>query len=75
MIKVLSERLEKVNKYLTREIEVYQMQVRIQSQAKEEIGKMQRDHFLREQMKVIRNELGDTDPRDETDGFIEKFLL
>ncbi len=66
------ERLEKVNKYLTREIEVYQMQVRIQSQAKEEIGKMQRDHFLREQMKVIRNELGDTDPRDETDGFIEK---
>lgn len=66
------ERLEKVNKYLTREIEVYQMQVRIQSQAKEEIGKMQRDHFLREQMKVIRNELGDNDPRDETDGFIEK---
>jgi ATP-dependent Lon protease len=61
------ERLSRVHQYLSREIEVYQMQVRIQSQAKEEIGRMQREHYLREQIKVIKNELGDNDGKDEVD--------
>jgi ATP-dependent Lon protease len=61
------ERLKKVHQYLSREIEVYQMQVRIQSQAKEEIGRMQREHYLREQIKVIKNELGDNDGKDEVE--------
>jgi ATP-dependent Lon protease len=59
------ERLSRVHQYLSREIEVYQMQVRIQSQAKEEIGRMQREHYLREQMKVIKSELGDGDGKEE----------
>ncbi|MDD9951793.1 MAG: endopeptidase La [Zetaproteobacteria bacterium] len=59
------ERLNKVHACLSREIEVYQMQVRIQSQAKEEIGKMQREHFLREQIRALKSELGDGDPGDE----------
>lgn len=59
------ERLKRVHSYLSREIEVYQMQVRIQSQAKEEIGRMQREHYLREQMRAIKSELGDTDGKDE----------
>lgn len=66
------ERLKRVHQYLSREIEVYQMQVRIQSQAKEEIGRMQREHYLREQIKVIKNELGDNDGKDEVEGLWKK---
>jgi ATP-dependent Lon protease len=61
------DRLRRVHQYLSREIEVYQMQVRIQSQAKEEIGRMQREHYLREQIKVIKNELGDNDGKDDVE--------
>ena len=66
------ERLKRVHQYLSREIEVYQMQVRIQSQAKEEIGRMQREHYLREQIKVIKNELGDNEGKDEVEGLWKK---
>jgi ATP-dependent Lon protease len=66
------DRLRRVHQYLSREIEVYQMQVRIQSQAKEEIGRMQREHYLREQMKVIKSELGDNDGKDEVENLWKK---
>jgi ATP-dependent Lon protease len=48
------------------------MQVRIQSQAKEEIGRMQREHYLREQMRAIKSELGDTDGKDELEALWKK---
>jgi ATP-dependent Lon protease len=48
------------------------MQVRIQSNAKDEIGKMQREHYLREQMRVIKSELGDSDGKEEIDQFWQK---
>lgn len=67
-----SERLKAVHRYLSREIEVYQMQVRIQSQAKEEIGRMQREHYLREQMRAIKSELGDSDGKDELEAMWKK---
>ncbi|NRA64345.1 MAG: endopeptidase La [Pseudobacteriovorax sp.] len=66
------DRLNKVYACLSREIEVYQMQVRIQSHAKDEIGRMQREHYLREQMRAIKSELGDNDGRDELDHFWQK---
>lgn len=66
------ERLRRVYNYLSREIEVYQMQVRIQSNAKDEIGRMQREHYLREQMRVIKSELGDQDGKEEIDQMWEK---
>ena len=59
------ERLRQVYNFLTREIEVFRMQVKIQSQAREEIGKVQKEHYLREQIKVMKNELGDGDVKDE----------
>ncbi|MBI2602520.1 MAG: endopeptidase La [Deltaproteobacteria bacterium] len=59
------ERLARVHTFLSREIEVCQMQVKIQNQAKEEIGKLQREHYLREQIRALKSELGDADPRDE----------
>lgn len=66
------DRLGAVHNYLSREIEVYQMQVKIQSQAKEEIGKMQREHYLREQIRALKSELGDSDPKDEMEGLWKK---
>lgn len=67
-----TERLNAVHRYLSREIEVYQMQVKIQSQAKEEIGRMQREHYLREQMRAIKSELGDNDGKEELDAMWKK---
>jgi ATP-dependent Lon protease len=58
-------RLRKVNDVLTREVEVLEMQQKIQSQAKDEMTKSQRDYFLREQMRAIRSELGDADSKTE----------
>ena len=66
------ERLRQVYQILSKEIEVYQMQVKIQSQAKEEIGRMQKEHFLREQMRAIKTELGDGDGKDELEALWKK---
>jgi len=41
------------------------MQARIQSAAKEEMGKSQREYYLREQLRAIQQELGETDARSE----------
>jgi len=59
------ERLKKVNEYLSKEHELLSMQARIQSAAKEEMGKTQREYFLREQLRAIQQELGETDSRSE----------
>ncbi|GAB7021859.1 endopeptidase La [Salidesulfovibrio brasiliensis] len=59
------ERLENVNAQLVKEVEVASMQNKIQSMAKEGMDKAQRDFFLREQMKAIKRELGDTESQDE----------
>ena len=59
------ERLRKLSDIVGKEIELLNMQAKILSRAKEEMTKSQRDYFLREQMKAIRSELGETDERDE----------
>ena len=67
------ERLKKVNELLNKELEVSTMQARIQSQAKEEMSKTQREYFLREQLRAIKNELGEIDERaEEISDFREK---
>lgn len=58
-------RLLLVNEILANELEVLQMQVRIRSQAKDEMSKSQREYFLREQMRAIKNELGESDSKTE----------
>ncbi len=57
------ERLEKVNELLSREVELSSMQAKIQSDVKDEISKSQRDYFLREQVRAIHKELGESDDR------------
>jgi ATP-dependent Lon protease len=63
------ERLMLVNTQLSKEVEVASMQAKIQSMAKEGMDKAQKDFFLREQMKAIRRELGETG--EEMDEFEE----
>lgn len=57
------DRLQHINEILAKEIQVLEMQVKIQSQAKDEMTKTQREYFLKEQMRAIRAELGDLDER------------
>ena len=55
------ERLKKVNNLLSREVQLSTMQAKIQSDVKEEISRSQRDYFLREQVRAINRELGESD--------------
>jgi ATP-dependent Lon protease len=57
------QRLKAINEILGKEVQVLTMQAKIQSQAKDEITKSQREYFLREQMRAIRSELGEVDER------------
>jgi ATP-dependent Lon protease len=59
------KRLALVNDILANELEVLQMQNKIRTQVKDEMSKSQREYFLREQMKAIKNELGDGDSKSE----------
>ena len=55
------DRLRRVNELLAKELEVVAWQQKIQTQAKEQMSKTQREYFLRTQLQQIRNELGDRD--------------
>ena len=57
------ERLKKLAELLGKEIEVLEMQHKIQSQAREEMDKTHREYYLREQLKAIQKELGEADER------------
>ncbi len=66
------KRLELTNKLLTRENEVLRLENHIQERTQQSMDKGQRDYFLREQMKVIRSELGELDDEAEIDEYHEK---
>jgi len=57
------QRLKKIGEFLSKEIELLEVQQRIQSQAREGMDKTHREYYLREQMKAIQKELGETDDR------------
>jgi len=59
------QRLKRVTEILSRETELLTVQQKIQSEARGEIDKTQREYFLREQLKAIQKELGDIDERAE----------
>lgn len=54
-------RLHKINTVLAQELEVLELEDHIQSRVHEEMDRAQREHFLREQMRVIQGELGESD--------------
>ena len=57
------ERLNLVADYLNKELEVSTMQAKIQTEAKEEMSRSQREYYLREQLQALKKELGDVDER------------
>jgi len=66
-------RLKRVNDLLNKEIELLNMQQEINSHAREEIDKSQREYFLRQQLKAIQNELGEgNDLAEEVEQFRDK---
>jgi len=69
----VSEKLRKLMGLLVREVEVLTIGQKIQNEARGEIEKVQRDYFLREQMKAIQKELGERDEQAaEADEFRKK---
>jgi len=54
-------RMDTLNRILIKELEVLELGSKIQSQVQSEVGKNQREYFLREQMKAIQKELGEGD--------------
>jgi ATP-dependent Lon protease len=59
----IKTKLEMLNAFLTKELEVLELGRKIQSQVQDELGKTQREYFLREQIKAIQKELGEDDPQ------------
>ena len=54
-------RMDLLNRVLIKELEVLELGSKIQSQVQSEVGKNQREYFLREQLKAIQRELGEGD--------------
>ncbi len=57
------KRMEKLTTFVNRELEILELGTKIQSQVKSEMDKTQREFLLREQLKAIQKELGETDER------------
>ena len=62
---VIKDRLEKILSFLNKEMEILELGSKIQTQAKDQMDKLQREYFLREQLKAIRKELGETDDQNQ----------
>ena len=63
----LSQRLESLCGILARETELVGVEKQVQARIKKQIEKNQKDYYLREHIKAIQNELGDTDSTDVDD--------
>ncbi|HZR91105.1 MAG TPA: endopeptidase La [Gaiellaceae bacterium] len=57
----VEQRLRETATILTRELEVFELGSKIQSEVESELGKTQREYFLRQQLKAIQRELGEGD--------------
>ena len=54
-------RLERLGQYLSRQLAILELSTKIQEQVGSELTKAQRDHFLRQQLKAIQDELGESE--------------
>lgn len=57
----VKERLKKLAEFLTEELKKFEVQSQIRNKVQEEVGKTQRDFYLRQQLKAIKEELGESD--------------
>lgn len=67
----LSERYELLGTILSNETEIFQIRTEIQKKVQERVDKGQREYILREQLKLIREELGDDTSMLDADRFAE----
>ena len=68
-----AQRLKKIHELLAKELELLDVQSRISTEAKGEMDKMQRQYFLRQQMKAIQKELGEgNELQEEIKGYQDK---
>jgi len=67
----LTERYEVLMAQLLMEIEVTAIKNDLQKKVKERVDKNQKDYILREQMKVIREELGEDNTESDAEGYLE----
>jgi ATP-dependent Lon protease len=56
----VKEKLEKLNAFIAKELDVLELGKKLQSEVQEEMSKSQREYYLREQLKAIQRELGET---------------
>ncbi len=68
------ERLKKLNTILARELEVMGIEQELEGKVRERLAKLQKDYILREQYKVLQEELGEGDPGSEAAEYEEKIL-
>lgn len=69
----IKDKLQALIAHLTHEKEVLTLGQKIQSEAREEMDKTQREYYLRQQLKTIQKELGETDEdQSEVDEYTEK---
>lgn len=66
----VADRLRKINEAMARQIEILEISRKIQSQVADEMDRSQREYWLREQLKAIQQELGQSDTRSAE---VEKF--
>ena len=68
----VAARLKRLAAELTKELEVLRLRSKIQSEVQEQVNQSQREYLLREQMKAIQKELGDSDEGQEIDELRKK---
>ena len=68
----VSHLYDRIVYYLMRELEILMIKRDYQGKVKEHIDKNQRDYILREELKVIREELGDDAGAEDADGYLEQ---
>ncbi len=70
----MTDVLRQINMYLTREVQILEAEKSVARETKKQIGKMQKELFLREQLKSIEKELGVEDEKGEVEGLRKKIL-
>ncbi|MBQ3970965.1 MAG: endopeptidase La [Selenomonadaceae bacterium] len=69
----LKERMEKLYEVLTRELEILEIERKIGNRVRKQMEKIQKDYYLREQIKAIHKELGDEEDKEaEIEGYRKK---
>ena len=71
----IEKRLKKLTEYLAEELRKFEVQSQIRDKVQKEVGKTQREYYLRQQLKAIKEELGESDETFELITDIDKKLL